>query len=157
MQKYIIRLNLTMSSLASFLFSAAGLVFLSVSGSWKLKYQCKKVSTRVGIEEKNQPIQLQKMGDKLWRSLFSMHFFCRSYLVCWGMIDTAWPNKKKFTGLWGSKFCSYKVMIGLSKLKLFSTCLELFLFIISMFWWILSSSWLAFVPYNFCQLLMKQL
>ena len=54
MQKYIIHLNLTMSSLASFLFSAAGLVFLSVSGSWKLKYQCKKVSARVGTEEKNQ-------------------------------------------------------------------------------------------------------
>ena len=54
MQKYIIHLNLTMSSLASFLFSAAGLVFLSVSGSWKLKYQCKKVSTRAGTEEKNQ-------------------------------------------------------------------------------------------------------
>ena len=54
MKKCIIHLNLTMSSLASFLFSAAGLVFLSVSGSWKLKYQCKKVSTRVGIGEKNQ-------------------------------------------------------------------------------------------------------
>ena len=69
MQKYIIHLNLTMSSLASFLFSAAGLVFLSVSGSWKLKYQCKKVSTRVGIGEKNQSMsflrrtRLQKMGD----------------------------------------------------------------------------------------------
>ena len=54
MQNCIIHLNLTMSSLASFLFSAAGLVFLSVSDSWKLKYQCKKVSTRVGTEEKNQ-------------------------------------------------------------------------------------------------------
>ena len=32
MKKCIIHLNLTMSSLASFLFSAAGLVFLSVSG-----------------------------------------------------------------------------------------------------------------------------
>ena len=32
-KKCIIHLNLTMSSLASFLFSAAGLVFLSVSGS----------------------------------------------------------------------------------------------------------------------------
>ena len=69
MKKCIIHLNLTMSSLASFLFSAAGLVFLSVSGSWKLKYQCKKVSTRVGIGEKNQSMnflrrtRLQKMGD----------------------------------------------------------------------------------------------
>ena len=54
MKKCIIHLNLTMSSLASFLFSAAGLVSLSVSGSWKLKYQRKKVSTRVGTEEKNQ-------------------------------------------------------------------------------------------------------
>ena len=54
MKKCIIHLNLTMSSLASFLFSVTGLVFLSVSGSWKLKYQRKKVSTRVGTEEKNQ-------------------------------------------------------------------------------------------------------
>ena len=54
MKKCIIHLNLTMSSLASFLFSVTGLVFLSVSGSWKLKYQREKVSTRVGTEEKNQ-------------------------------------------------------------------------------------------------------
>ena len=114
MKKCIIHLNLTMSSLASFLFTVTGLVFLSVSGSWKLKHQRKKVVR--GLEQKKRTNQWASKentaseNERLALTLFIFHAsFCLNYFVCWSMQDTAWPNTKNLRGYGAWNFALTKL------------------------------------------------